>query len=320
MLNFKTASRTSDELKADKQALDEMFASVKGTNGKMNRKAVQKLDADRYEIAQLVIQLINDTALLTDPTPFLVEAVDGDIRNDYIWQQPNSALRVVSRSNGTKPLSQRLTFKEFAIATSGREVACEIPLEEIASGRITASMVTDATAEAINRYKIGAVLDGLDAGVTSGADRTGVAGYTLRYTGFTAANLDKALDGLMDEGEAPTIFGRHVTLAPAIRGFAGYSQDTLRELEVRGMIGVYHNAPIVTLKDKQQRVTGTHVANKNRVWIASGTKGAKYMTKDVSYLDWAMVDPRSATFGVGTRLEDGLLVWDPYQYRIIEVA
>jgi hypothetical protein len=319
-MKFKTANRTLDELKTGKQNLDEMFAIVKGANGSLNRNAIRELDAKRYEIAEVVIQLINDVVTVTDPTPYLVDSIDGTFGKDYVWQELDATLRIVNRSYGTKPLSQRLTFKEYGMSTSHKELAVEIPLEEVAIGRITPSQVVDAIAETITRGRIYNILTGIDAGVTSGADHTGKVGYTRRYTGLTADNLDKALDGLLDESESPTIFGRHIALAPAIRAFTGWSQSSLATFEQRGMIGTYHGAPIVTLRDQYHKREGGHLIPSNRVYIASGTKGAKYMTKDVSFLDWAMVDPRSSTFGMGTRLEDGLLVFDAEQYRIIEVA
>lgn len=318
MPQFKTASRGFDELKTAKDELNEMFSIVKGSNGKLNQKAVQKLDQNRYEIAELILQIVRDTVLVTDPTPFLVDVVDGQLGNDYVWQELDSTLRVVARSYGTKPLSQRLVFKEYGMVTSHKEIAVEIPLEEVAIGRVTPSLVTDAVAEAINRYRIVSILSAIDAGVPSGADHTGKSGYNLRYTDLTAGNLDKALDGLLDESDSPTIFGRHIALAPKIRGFSGWSADTLRELEVRGLIGTYHNSSVVTLKDQYHKREGGHLIAANKAYISSGTKGAKFMAKDVSFLDWAMVDPRSSTFGVGTRLEDGVLVFDAYQYRIIE--
>lgn len=318
MPQFKTASRSFDELKTAKAELDEMFSIVKGSNGKLNNKAVQKLDTNRYEIAELILQIIKDTVLLTDPTPFLVDVVDGTLGNDYVFQELDSALRVVNRSYGSKPLSQRLVFKEYGMSTTHREVAVEIPLEEVAVGRITPSLVTDAMADAINRARIVNILAAIDAGVPSANDRTGKAGYTLRYTDLTQANLDKAVDGLLDDSESPTIFGRHIALAPKIRGFSGWSAETLRDLETRGLIGNYHGASVVTLRDQYHKREAGHLLATNKAYLAAGTKGAKYMAKDVSFLNWAIVDPRTATFGVGTRVEDGVLVWDAYQYRIIE--
>jgi hypothetical protein len=42
------------------------------------------------------------------------------------------------------------------------------------------------------------------------------------------------------------------------------------------------------------------------------------MVKPATFLDYSLIDARTASFAVGTRFEDGLLVLDPYLYRIIE--
>lgn len=326
MQQFKTASRSAGELKTAKAELDEIFSVVKGSGGKLNPKGVKKLEDNRYEIAELILQLINDTVLITDPLPFLVEPVDGVLGNQYIFQRLDSTLRVVNRSYGSKPLSQRLVFKEFALSTTSKEVAVEIPLEEIAVGRVTASLVADTMAQAIQRYRVKNVLDAIDAGVPAAtADHTGKAGYNLRYTDLTQANLDNAIDGLQDENESPTIFARHIAINPKIRTFAGFAagatqwpQTTMEEFVARGAIGTYHGATIVSLRDQFRLADSSHLLAANKAWIGSGKPGAMFQTKDVSFLDWSLVDPRTSTFGVGTRLEDGVLVFDPYQYRIIE--
>lgn len=317
---FKTASRSFEDLQTAKTELNEMFDVVKGKNGKINPRGVEKIEAARYDIAELVVQLINDTYLLTDPTPFLADVVSGDIRNNYVFREQDSTLRVVPRAYGTKPLSQRILYREYGMTTTMREVAVEIPLEEIAAGSTTASTITDNIAAALNRAKISMVLDAIDAAATTGtADRTGVSGYTLRYAGLTATNLDKAIDGLYDEAESPRIFARHIALYPAIRNFAGWSQDTLRELEQRGVVGQYRGASIVTLRDQYSKIDGVHLIPATRVYLAGAVKGARVMDKDVSFLNWSMVDPRSSTFGTGVRVEWGTLVHDAYQYRVIEI-
>lgn len=316
---FKTASRSDAELKDAKEELNNIFKeAVTGKNGKFNARGLDELAANRMDIAQLIVQLIQDTVNVTDPLPFLVEQVEGDIKNQYVWQRPNSALKVTNRSYGSKPLSQRITFSEFSIKTTMKELAVEIPLEEVASGRVTPSMVTDSIAFTINRYRVSSVLDALDTAITAVADRSGKAGYNLRYVGLTKANLDNAVDGLYDEGVVPTIFSRYLNFSPTVRNFAGWSNLSVYDHEKRGQIASYLGAPVVTLIDQFSFTTQSHNIRNDRVYIASGRPGAKFMTKDVSFLNWAMVDQRTATFGTGVRLEDGLLVWDPYQYRIIE--
>mgnify|MGYP001188767674 CR=1 FL=1 len=319
MPKFQVASRSLDELSENKKELDELFAPVKGAKGKIDRAGVKKIEDSRYEIAELVVQLISDQAIVSDPSAFFVEPQQGDIRDSYIWQElhPDAALRVVNRALGSKPLTQRLFFKEFGMSTSQKEIAVAIPLEDVAAGRITPSLVVERMAAAINRYRIGMILNSIDSAVTAVADQTGVAGYTLRYTGLTDANLTKAIDGLQDNSESPTVFGRHIFLAPTIRAFSGWSDATTRDFELRGMIGSFRGAPIVTLQDQYSRPDAGHVIPANRAYIAGGTKGAIHMQKDVSFLNYSLVDARTATFETGLRMEEGVLVWKPYAYRVL---
>lgn len=161
------------------------------------------------------------------------------------------------------------------------------------------------------------VFNGIDDGVTAGDDQTGVAGYTMRYT-LTQPNLDKAIDGLQDGGDSATVLGRHIYVAPKIRSFTTFSDETLREFDVRGMIGTYHAARIVTLKDDYSRRHDGHVLPNNVAIVAAGQKGAIYMAKDVSFLNYSLIDERTAVFETGIRLEDGLMVWNPFRYRVME--
>lgn len=332
MPQFRTSSWTPQTLQSCRDELDNMFREAVGYgNGtRMDPRAIQRLDADRVDIAETIVNLIQEEVVNIDPLPLLVDQVTGDIRNNYIWQEMDGALRVVDRSYGSKPLSQRLTFKEYSMRTSMKEVAVELPLEEVFSGRLTPSIAAQEMAIAITRYRVSMLLDAFDAAIPSGDDRTGLSGYELRYTctggKLTQAELDKALDGLMDEGESPTVFGRYIALFPAMRAFtnsagvSGLNEQTQQEFFQRGVVGQYHGANLLVLRDPFAKRSADHLIPSNKVWVASGTKGAIFMNKPVSFLNWAMTDARTATFGTGIRLEDGLLVTDPYRYRILTIT
>lgn len=322
-MQLKVASRTQEELKTAREKVNEIFKEAVGHDkkGRVDPRGVKRLDDDRVEIAALVVQLIEDQVALTDPTPFMVDRRSYGLGDQILFQELRGDMKVTNRAYGSKPLSQRLTKEEFHMTTQNKEIAAELSLEEIAAGSITAADAIDAIAEGLVRHRVQFVLDGIDAGIPAAtADLTGVAGFTLRYAGLTAGNLEKALDGLKDDGEAPTIFARHIALYPAIRAFTGWSDLTVRDFEQRGVTGVYQGSPIVALNDKYSRKAQSHVIPSNRVYIAGGTKGAVMGEVDMSFLNWATVDARTATFTTGVRLEEGLLVWNPYAYRIIEIA
>lgn len=324
MIQFRKGSWSKEKIVECKTELDNLFFEAVGKGeSRMNPHAVQIIDKQRVDIAETIVNLVNEEVTSINPLPFLVNEVTGDIRNQYVWQELDSSLRVVTRAYGSKPLSQRLTFKEFSMSTSMKETAVEIPLEEVFSGRQTPSLAAAEMAIAIIRFRISNTVDLIDAAVpASTADRTGVSGYTLRYTdggALSKANLDKAIDGLQDEGEGVAVIGRHVAMFPAIRAFSGWSDEINDEIARRGVIGQYHGATIVTLTDPYAKRTADHLIRKDRLYVAAGTKGCIYMTKPVDFLNWSFTDARTATFGTGIRLEDGILMHDAYKYRIMEV-
>jgi hypothetical protein len=325
---FRMAERTPDQQMAALSDVDQAFAMLKSTDGKgFSRAGAKALKDMEFDLGSLVVQLVNDQMLTQDPTPMMVNVIDGNYPDDYVYQEVTSALRVVDRAPGSKPQSQRLSFAEWGIQTSQKEIIAEIPLEQIASGRYTASMVVQALTETKLRHTIGQILDGLDAGVPAGADRSGRAGYTLRYAGFTEANLSNAIDGLMDEGFLPTIFGRWLPLA-GIRGFAGWStgkgasEAQLREFETRGLVGQFQGAPVVAISDRYSRKHQNHVIRYDRVYLSANgpDKGAIFLRKNLSFLDFSEILPAEGIMRVGMRFEDGLLVWDAFKHRIITIA
>jgi hypothetical protein len=329
MIKFNVAKRQPQELAEAKKTVDEMFLEAVRKGGvegekKFNRRGIEKIRAHEFDLAELITQIIQDQVVTTDPAPFLVNDVQSGLGDEHLWQELDASLRVVRRSPGSKPLSQRLTFKEYSITTTSHEIAVEIPLEEVAVGRITPSMVAEQVAAAVNRWQVSEVLDAIEAGVPAAtADRTGVSGYTLRYSGITTGNLNKAIDGIMDESGVPVILGRHIAIAPALRtqvqaDTQAFTQDMKREFETRGVVGQYNGAAIVTMRDDYSKLFGGHAVPANRVWVASGQKGAIRKTVDLAFLTWQETSAKDAVFGMGLRFEHGFLVNDPFRYRVLE--
>lgn len=319
MKKFAEPVRTAAERTEHKEKLNEIFARVATKDKKIDPRGLKQLNDNRVEIAETIVQLITDDLSVVDPTPFLVQKRTQGFTDKNIFQRLEGTLKVVNRSYGSKPLSQRLSASEFSYSTSMKEIAVEIPLEEVVGGRITPSQVVEAMAYAISRYKVSLVLDAITTGITAVADHTGLAGYNLRYTGVTEANLQKAIDGLLDDGDQPTIFGRHQALYPAVRSFAGFGSIIIGQNIQRGEVGNFLGAPIVTIIDKYSRLLGGHQIDGTKVWVASSTPGAWLIEKDVAFLNWALVDERTATFSTGIRLEDGVFLYEPWRYRVLDV-
>jgi hypothetical protein len=328
---FRVGKLTTDEFKEAKELLDASFAPLAevGKRGSaVTRPSVMKeLEDNKYQIGELIVTVINEQITVANPLPLIVDEVSTDWRNDYVWTEIQKSLRVDERSPGSKPLSQLpFSWSEYGMETTQREVAVEVPLETIAKGTITASMVTEVIATGVLRERITRITNALSDAITAIPDRTGVSGYNLRYSGFTQANVDKAIDGLFDESDTATAFGRYITLEPALRAFtvsAGISDRSLGSDDAmfeRGVIGVYHGCRFVAVRDQFSKVWGNqHLLSKSLVWMVGAQKGAIYMTQDLSFLDWSELNTKNASFGTGFRFIDGLLVQDPYRYRIFDV-
>ncbi len=329
MAEFRQGMWTPEEFKTAKEELDQAFYPlVEAHKGKVSKPAALKeIKDNEYEIAALLVTVINEQVTVANPLPLIVDEVSTDWRNEYVWTEIQKSLRVDERSPGSKPLTQLpFTWSEYGMETTQREVGVEVPLETIAKGTITASMVAEVIATGLLRERITRITNAVSDAITAIPDRTGVSGYVLRYSGFTQANVDKAIDGLFDESDTATAFGRYITLEPALRAFtvtAGVSDRSLGSDEAlfeRGIIGTYHGCNFLALRDQYSKVWGgNHLLSKDLVWMVGAQKGAIYMTQDLSFLDWAVLDTKSATFGTGFRFLDGLLVHDPYRYRIFDV-
>jgi hypothetical protein len=317
-VEFRKANWTPDKLQAAKDEFDNIFKEhVIGERGQFNKRSVSALHEARFDLGELFIHIVEETFLTTNPLSLLVSETTGNLGDIEIFRQQNSALRMVNRAIGSKPISQRLTFREWNIVTSQKEVNVEIPLEKVAAGSITPSIVATNMAIAVLRGRISTALQAIDDAVDATPDRSGLSGFNLRYTGFTQSNLDNAIDGVMDEGGTPTVFGRHTTLAPMIRGFSGFGLENLDILTERGIIGSYHGANIVTIADEYNKYSADHIIRNDRIYVASGRKGAILKSVDVNFLNYVTVDERTATFMAGTRVDEGVLVWDKYAYRVI---
>lgn len=323
MVEFRQGMWTPEEFKTAKDELNNAFLPlVEAHKGKVSKPAaMRELEDNKFEIAELIVTVINEQVAVANPLPLIVDEISTDWRNDYVWTEIQKSLRIDERSPGSKPLSQLpFSWSEYGMETTQREVAVEVPLETIAKGTITASMVAEVIATGVIRERITRVTNALAAEITAIPDRTGVSGYVLRYSGFTQSNVDKAIDGLADESDSATMFGRYITLQPALRGFTGMSDLQQGVLFDKGVIGTYHNANVLAIKDQHSKVWGNvHLLRKDLVWMVGGAKGAFYMTQDLSFLDWAEISTKNASFGTGFRFIDGLLVHDPYRYRIFDV-
>lgn len=96
---------------------------------------------------------------------------------------------------------------------------------------------------------------------------------TTTAAGISQAALDAAIDSVQDESESGdvVIVGRP-TVVNKIAGFDGFGNETLEEIRRKGMIGVYHGANILTLKNFKDEDGVAYIPN-NEMWVLARDTG-----------------------------------------------
>lgn len=96
---------------------------------------------------------------------------------------------------------------------------------------------------------------------------------TTTAAGISQAALDAAIAQVQDESESGNvvIVGRP-TVVNKIASFDGFGNETLEEIRRKGMIGVYHGANIITLKNYKDEEGVPYIPN-NELWVMARDTG-----------------------------------------------
>lgn len=97
--------------------------------------------------------------------------------------------------------------------------------------------------------------------------------FTTTAAGISQAAVDAAISRVQDESQSGNvvIVGRP-TVTNQIAGFDGFGNETMEEIRRKGMIGVYHGADIITLKNYKDE-DGTPYIPNNELWIMARDTG-----------------------------------------------
>lgn len=96
---------------------------------------------------------------------------------------------------------------------------------------------------------------------------------TTTAAGISQAALDAAIAKVQDESQSGNvvIVGRP-TVVNQLAGFDGFGNETMEEIRRKGMIGVYHGANIITLKNYKDE-DGTPYIPNNELWVMARDTG-----------------------------------------------
>lgn len=326
MYNFAKASMTQDEMKAKLDAVqaDAMKILTDGGIGLFNAKSEWRAGA-----AALVREVIIDQFKMTDPTPLFTERRDGNMGDHYEFEQLINTLRVVEYSPKSQPQTFTPRKAKYTIGTSAYELAYGIDLQKVINRQHTIGEFANMASQAMRRHYVSLVLNAIDLATQGGAVdlrgraiRTAAAGANVAKT-----ELDAALRRLVAyaDNDGVTIFGTRWAIDPIFDIAAGQAYPIAQELNQRGVLAMYRGAKIVEITDDQnvfynQWTTVNGVSLDKLLFIGVGTKGATLLERNLSALNWEVLDPRTAKWGSGVRMDHGILVHSPFRYHVIQLV
>lgn len=116
------------------------------------------------------------------------------------------------------------------------------------------------------------------------------ASNTTTAAGISQTALDAAIASVQDESlEGEVVIVGRPQVVNQLAGFSGYSNETLEEIRVKGMFGVYHGCRILTLKNWKDEDGVPYIPN-NELWVMAKDTGkfvfyGGLLTKEFSELD-----------------------------------
>jgi len=309
---MRVASRTTDEIKAAKQALTDSFKEY---------KSVGEIAANPefvYTVAELVRQIAVDEFALTDPTPLFVNRASADLGDTIEIEEVVNTMKAVRRHPASHPQAFTPTKKKFPISTKQYDLPFAIDLEKVLRGQLDAGVFATHAAQALSRLMVETVLDAISAACV-GTDHYGRALNFNIATTVDATSVDNALRSLGDVNSDVFIAGRYYTLFP-ILGFNGYSDMALEEIRQTGLVGRYKGARVVILRDDFNFYYNSATIDANKIWLGGAARGAWLHERNVSALNYQSLDPEKAWIKSGFRTDFGVTVLQPWKFRTITIT
>lgn len=279
----------------------------------------------RGEAAALVRESVEDVFRMTDPTAIFCEVRQIQHGDTYEFEKLFNTMRVVEYAPGSDPEIFTPRKGKYPIKTASHQLNYGIDLEALYTRQHTIGTFVEHAAQALVRHRMETVLTAVNI-----ATQTPFLGDPLRTVAAGSdvqkGEIDAALRRMYKYNAGVTIFGTRNALYPLYEiGVELGGDESKEELLRRGVIGVYRGAKLVEINDEYNEYyqSFTKIGAKDvsqYLFLAAGTKGAVFLEKDLSMLDWEVMDPRSARWEFGTRFEHGILVHSPYRFHVIELA
>lgn len=326
LYNFATASVTRDEL-AEKLAdiqKDAMAIIAEGGVSALSAKAEWRASA-----AALVREAVIDGFKLSDPTPIFTDRRELNQGDTYEFEKLVPTGRVVEYSPQSAPQVFTPRKAKYTIATSSYEHAFGIPLQKVINRQHTIGEFAGMESQSLTRHYVNMTLSAVNVACANG--NTDIRGRALRTVSGGAdvvkADLDAALRRLATVGNGVTIFGSRWALQP-IFDFGATTENLKNELNARGQIATYRGAKMVEVVDEFNefaatftKVGGVDIDKLLFLSVGQGaSSGAILLEKDLSALDWEILDPRTAQWSMGVRMDHSVFVHSAQRYHVIQLS
>lgn len=281
----------------------------------------------RGAAATLIREVVVDTFKMTDPTPIFTTRKDAKLGDKHEFTKLVNTLRVVEYSPQSLPQSFTPRKGVWTIKSASYELAFGIPMHKVMTGQHTIGEFASMAAEALTRHYVALTLTAIDTACATGVnDLKGRAVRTIAGgADVTKTELDAALRRMSAFNSGITIFGSRWALQP-IYDFVGAISESLKdELAARGVIGQYKGAKLVEIQDDYNEFYASWSKVNGRdldklIFIASGEPGAILLERDMSGLNYEVLDPRSGQWQSGIRFDHGILVHTPSRYHVIQLV
>lgn len=309
---LRTASRTPEQIKEQKEKLNEAFAKY---------SSIGEIMADtkfQFEVSELVRQLAEDQFNLTDPTPLFVNRRTAALGDTVELENTFNTMKAVRRHPGSHPLAFTPSKRKYTLTSAQYDLPFAMDLEKIIRRQLDPSVFVDHAAEALSRMYVETTLDAIDTACT-GNDHYSRALRSSVATAIDATTLDAALRNLGDVNSDVFIAGRYYALFP-ITGFTGFSDIAAEEIRQTGLIGRYKGARVVVLRDDFNWYYNSATIDDNKIYLGGADKGAWMLERDVSALTYQSLDTEKAWLKNGFRVDMGVNVLQAWKYRVIEIT
>lgn len=268
-------------------------------------------DMAKKEIfADTVYNQVTTLVNTVNPIPMIFDRVTGEAGKKIVGKRIFGG-QVFERSYGE--FKRKSSFKTvyYTMTTSAKSISFSWPVEELRNGIVTLADIIESCTQAIIYHKVKLAWDTLKDAIlsTDSTNNTNVGGT------LTQSSLDGAIKSQSDKWRIAGIIGRRSYLDTALTFSGGSGADLMPESIKedawrRGLMQVYHGAPIFALPQLKDEITGALAMDASTCFIVSEYKGFNRYVEVAPVTSSNWITYETGEYNQAFDWEDGFAVWD----------